>query len=537
GGYAVFFRDHEKQLDGQVEADAVFVCAGAVNTTELLLRCRDEHATLPGLSPALGHHYSGNGDYLAFAFETSKKFEPSVGPTITTGIVYDRGSDDQRAWFIFEEGGYPKEIACLLQVLDPKKQFGQDVSVLAIPDLKRVGEALARERIGRNTDVGANSAVFLAMGRDLANGRIDLVPGVNLLKITWDVPSNMPLYGAEERFSNDIAHALGGAMGYNPFWKLLHRPVSVHNLGGCVMAEHPSDGVVDPGGEAFGYPNLFVLDGAALPASTGTNPSHTIAAVAERNVERFIRRQRSDPAWCAPESAKAVRIQDPLDALTIPKGGTAAPITGSIGLSFTETMKGFVAAASSEPNSIEEYERLANQGEQQNRAAQFTLTITVLDVDTFIADRSHAAIAIGDVRVVGLTERDGSPVTSGVFNLFEGTGSLNARRMLYALPFYGADAQPYLLTGFKDVRDHGAFDVWAATSTLYTVIRSGHDAQGPVVAAGVIHILKKDFAHQMTTLRAIGPGSPLAHAEALARFGRLFMGTLFDVFVRPRLDF
>jgi cholesterol oxidase len=37
--------------------------------------------------------------------------------------------------------------------------------------------------------------------------------------------------------------------------------------------------------------------------------------------------------------------------------------------------------------------------------------------------------------------------------------------MLYALPFVGTDGQPYLLDGFKVVRDDGRFDVWGATST------------------------------------------------------------------------
>jgi cholesterol oxidase len=108
------------------------------------------------------------------------------------------------------------------------------------------------------------------MGRDLANGRIELVPLTNLLRIEWDVGSNMPLYSTEERLSQDVAKALGGAMGYNPFWKFLNQPISVHNLGGCVMAESPSAGVVDPDGQVHGYPNLYVMDGAALPAATGT---------------------------------------------------------------------------------------------------------------------------------------------------------------------------------------------------------------------------------------------------------------------------
>src|SRR5215472_2198883 len=124
GGYKVTYLDHA--AGGQVrelEARYVFLCAGAVNSTELLLKCRDEFGTLPGLSPRLGEGYSGNGDLLAFAFNTTQPFKPSEGPTITTGIVYQRDDDGVANWFIFEEGGHPKEIGALLQLLNPAGHF------------------------------------------------------------------------------------------------------------------------------------------------------------------------------------------------------------------------------------------------------------------------------------------------------------------------------------------------------------------------------------------------------------------------------
>ncbi|HKF27925.1 MAG TPA: GMC oxidoreductase [Candidatus Binataceae bacterium] len=105
------------------------------------------------------------------------------------------------------------------------------------------------------------------------------------LDIEWYVSSNLPLYEAETRLATDIANAIGGNVAMNPLWRFPHIPVSVHNLGGCVMAETGETGVTGPNGEVHNYPGLFVLDGAALPAATGVNPSHTIAAVAERNVE------------------------------------------------------------------------------------------------------------------------------------------------------------------------------------------------------------------------------------------------------------
>ena len=535
GGYRVHYRDHVRDVDGSVEAQSVFVCAGAINTTELLLRCRDEYGTLPGLSPALGHHYSGNGDYVALAFETAQPFEPSVGPIITTGMLYDRAAMDDASWFLLEEGGYPRNIASLLQLLDPRHGFERDVVAVTQHDLKRVTISASRGRVDENTGVGANSAVFLAMGRDLANGRIELVPLTNLLRIEWDVGSNMPLYSTEERLSQDVAKALGGAMGYNPFWKFLNQPISVHNLGGCVMAESPSAGVVDPDGQVHGYPNLYVMDGAALPAATGTNPSHTIAAVAERNIELFIRRYKNDPAWMAPERGKVQPVVEPMNAVQIPKDGTAPPETPGIGLTCTETMEGFLSPTSLEPQTLAEYLALADAGERLDASTQVTLTLTLQDATAFIADKKHAAVAIGELLVSGVTTTTGARVSGGVFNLFEETDSPDARKLVYTLPFYGADGQRYLLTGYKDVRDHGGFDVWGSMTTLYTLIHQGHDAHGPIVQAGVLRVHANDFARQLTTFRVVGGGSPLARAAAVARLGRLVVGTLFDVFVRPKL--
>jgi len=47
------------------------------------------------------------------------------------------------------------------------------------------------------------------------------------------------------------------------------------------MAETAASGVVDYRGRVFGYPNLFVVDGAIVPAAISRNPSHTIAALVE----------------------------------------------------------------------------------------------------------------------------------------------------------------------------------------------------------------------------------------------------------------
>jgi cholesterol oxidase len=165
-----------------------------------------------------------------------------------------------------------------------------------------------------------HSAIFLAMGRDRADGRLSLHPLTYGLDIHWNLPSNMPLYDAEERFVKELAQKMGGDPALNPFWRLSRLPVSVHNLGGCPIADSSAQGVADANGEVFGYPGLFVMDGASIPVAIGANPSHTIAAVAERNIESAIRAIRNDPNWRAP-GWPAPPIVDPLLNVTIPPDG------------------------------------------------------------------------------------------------------------------------------------------------------------------------------------------------------------------------
>ncbi|HET9677493.1 MAG TPA: GMC oxidoreductase, partial [Solirubrobacterales bacterium] len=58
-------------------------------------------------------------------------------------------------------------------------------------------------------------------------------------------------------------------------------PNTAHILGGAVIGSSPEDGVVDSGQRVFGYENLLVCDGSAVPANVGVNPSLTITALAE----------------------------------------------------------------------------------------------------------------------------------------------------------------------------------------------------------------------------------------------------------------
>jgi cholesterol oxidase len=63
---------------------------------------------------------------------------------------------------------------------------------------------------------------------------------------------------------------------------LMGVPSTAHILGGACMGDSPGTGVVDAQHRVFGYDGLYVIDGAAVSANPGVNPSLTITALAER---------------------------------------------------------------------------------------------------------------------------------------------------------------------------------------------------------------------------------------------------------------
>ena len=82
----------------------------------------------------------------------------------------------------------------------------------------------------------------------------------------------------------------GGTVG-----DLFDVPLTAHFLGGCVIGPTPERGVVDPYHRVHGYPGLHVVDGSAVSANLGVNPSLTITAQAERAMSLWPNAGEVDP--------------------------------------------------------------------------------------------------------------------------------------------------------------------------------------------------------------------------------------------------
>ena len=195
---------------------------------------------------------------------------------------------------------------------------------------------------------------------------------------------------------------------------------------------------------------------------------------------------------------------------------------------FTEEMKGYVTFGESD------YERGAREGRRSGIRLMFHLSIEVDELDRFAADPRREATAEGWVGCDALGGR--LPVEEGVFNLFVDDEDPAIKRMLYRLYFRDGAGHPVTLTGHKVIRNDPSADVWPDTTTLYTRVLQGHvdapdEAAAQVVASGIIWISPLDFLKQLTTFRADGP-SMAVRGAALAQFGALFAGQLWQVYVR-----
>jgi len=79
-----------------------------------------------------------------------------------------------------------------------------------------------------------------------------------------------------------IAEKSGG-VAMSPFYEpILGIPTTAHILGGCAMGDSAATGVIDQRHRVYGYDNMYVIDGSAISANPGVNPSLTITALAER---------------------------------------------------------------------------------------------------------------------------------------------------------------------------------------------------------------------------------------------------------------
>ncbi|MGE0594537.1 MAG: GMC oxidoreductase [Vicinamibacterales bacterium] len=279
GEYRVVFDriENDRLVPGVERAARVVVAAGSLGSTELLLRCRDQYRTLPRLSRTLGSRWSANANFISMAvYSRETQVRQSTGPTISAMLDFADGAiRNQR--FVVEDDGFPNLL------LNAVKEYldGHVRTPVGRHLLTELEEYLRDDTPLRDL------LLWLGAGEDAGDGRLVLKrrllrPWTRTLGLDWTLDRSEAVIEAIEAMQRQLTEASGGRARALPTWRLLKSLITLHPLGGCPIGTSAEDGVVDHLGQVFGYPNLFVADGAILPTPTVRNPSHTIAALAER---------------------------------------------------------------------------------------------------------------------------------------------------------------------------------------------------------------------------------------------------------------
>ncbi|MFH1982017.1 MAG: GMC family oxidoreductase [Pseudomonadota bacterium] len=283
GGYVLEMRHpiRRKQTYAPLSADKVIVAGGVLGTLELLLHCRNTAKTLPKLSPMLGKIVRTNSE--AFVIILSK--DPDADLTRGTAITSDFYPDEHTH---ITQNRFPEAYEMMKYQIGPMA----DDPVPWRRALKAAGKMITRPRTSTASWFAKNwrrrLTVFTVMqhldnemgfkyGRSLQS---PFVPTIKSVRVPGkEAPSYIPVGNAAGRIYADIS----GGIPLNSFMETFgNQSATAHILGGCGMGESAETGVIDTRHEVFGYPGLYVVDGAAITANVGVNPSLTITAMAER---------------------------------------------------------------------------------------------------------------------------------------------------------------------------------------------------------------------------------------------------------------
>jgi cholesterol oxidase len=507
-----------------VAADIVFISAGTLGSTEILLRSRANGLTI---SDELGRHLTGNGDVLAFGYNGDRvingigfghqspgAMEP-VGPCIT-GIIDLRATPVMTDGMVIEEGSIPGALgpAMASALIDASLIGGEEEQ----PGFLERERQMLREQeslvAGPYHGAVYNTQTYLIMSHDSGNGRMYLAD--DALRVEWPGVGTEPIFAKANENLFEAGKALGGRFVRDPLWTRLFgdQLMTVHPLGGCVMGADATGGVVNHKGQVFSgvsgtavYEGLYVNDGAVIPSSLGVNPLLTISAMAERSC-----------AIAAADRGWAIDYTLP----SVPRG-VPAPLKA--GMQFTETMSGFFSL-----QQTTDFARSAAQGLADGSTMSFTVAVMSDDLAAMLTEQTHPGAIVGTLSAPCVSPEP-LTVTDGVFHLFiDDPNIVGQRLMTYDMPMVTNDGRHFFLHGFKETHSNTGLQIWGDNSTLYVTLYEGSDATGPVLGKGILHILPADFAKQMTTMKVTNATSEAQRLEGLVKFGDFFGKTIFDTY-------
>jgi cholesterol oxidase len=293
GGYALL---HQRpgawwNRDLQVTtAEQVVFAAGALGTQKLLFGLR-ETGRLPHVSARLGELTRTNSEAIVGATSARGETDFSQGVAITSSIHpdesthieavrYGKGSNAMSlmATVMVDGGGrLPRWLKFLATIARHPGRFARSLTSRRWSE--RTVILLVMQSLDNSLRVISRKGLF---GRRLTTRQ-----GHGQPNPTW-IPSG-------NEAARHAAEEVGGQPIGSIFEATLNVPTTAHIIGGCPIGDTPATGVIDPYHRLYGHPGLHVVDGSAVTANLGVNPSLTITAMAERAMALWPNRGEADP--------------------------------------------------------------------------------------------------------------------------------------------------------------------------------------------------------------------------------------------------
>jgi cholesterol oxidase len=259
-------------------ARGVVVSAGPLGTNKLLQRCR-LNGSLGRISARLGELVRTNSESILMVTVPEDYPDDLIKRVAITSSIYPDPNTHIETVTYGDDGDSMHRLYTLLvgdgtRVTRPLKWL---VQVLLHP--RRLAQVLFPKHYSRRT-------IIILVMQTLDNA-IALRPREGPLGSLWlkteqdpekPIPTFIPVANQAAEW---FAKRTGGIAQSSTTEALFNIPTTAHILGGAVIAPDPSSGVIDAHQRVYGYENLLVCDGSAIPANVGVNPSLTITALAE----------------------------------------------------------------------------------------------------------------------------------------------------------------------------------------------------------------------------------------------------------------
>ncbi|MGH3961373.1 GMC oxidoreductase [Mycobacterium sp.] len=291
-------------------ATHLIVAAGTYNTQKLLFKMRDK-GKLPRLSDKLGVLTRTNSESIVGAgrLAVSPDLDLTHGVAITSSIHptsdthiepvrYGKGSNAMGLLqTLMTDGAGPQgsDVPRWRQLLEQAREDPRGIVRLLNP--RQWSERTVIALVMQHLD---NSITTFTKRNGLGLRRYSSKQGHGQPNPSWIPVGNE----VTRRIAAKIDGVAGGTWG-----ELFNIPLTAHFLGGAAIGDSPEHGVIDPYQRAYGYPTLAVMDGAAVSANLGVNPSLSITAQAERAASLWPNKGAED---LRPRQGEPYRRLDPI---------------------------------------------------------------------------------------------------------------------------------------------------------------------------------------------------------------------------------